>query len=540
MKLSLRRHLPWLVCIVIVGLFITRNLWTTRAGIETHDGIFHLIRQEVFVSELKNGQFPVRWAGTLDNGFGLPLFNYIYPGPYYLGAPLSFLGLSAQWVVKLVEVGLYLLGGIGIYLLLARKNQLYATISTLLYLTTPYLLLNIFVRGALGEFMAISCIPWVLVVFYDMVSKKRVTWYHPLPYFLLFISHNFLSFLFLPIYLLLAYRHLQVWKTVILNLLLSVGLAAFFLLPMLLEQRLLYSVASGNYTYNYADHFVYPIQLIFGKWGNGPSLSGLNDGLSFALGTTSLVVLGLAGLTAVKKRSKDLIFWLTITATTLFFLLPFSLPFWQFVAPLQLVQFPWRLLSITTITIPLIAFYLLQSYKHTKLSHLCIGIFLLLSLFFAYQYSSPPYFESNEQLAQQLYIHREGTTTSSRAEILPRWASLEERWIGEEPVRITTGNAQITDIISSPSKLTFTANSSDPDTKYQIKRNYFPMWEVSNEEGKSYEVLPTQEGEIIFAAQPGVHTYTLHIGSTKTEILANSITLIAFAICLLLMFRRRL
>jgi hypothetical protein len=539
MKINLSRHLPWLACIVVVGLFITRYLWTTRAGIETHDGIFHLIRQEVFVSELKSGQFPVRWAGALDNGFGLPLFNYIYPGPYYLGAPLSLLGLNAQWVIKIVEVGLYLLGGVGMYLLFAHKHKLYAAISALLYLTTPYLLLNLFVRGALGEFMAISCIPWVLTTFFDMVRQKRLTWYHPLPYALLFISHNFLRFLFLPIYFLLILRYRSAWKVVFLGLLLSLGLAAFFVLPMLLEQGLLYSVASGNYTYNYADHFVYPIQLIFGKWGNGPSLSGLGDGLSFALGVTSLVVLGLGSVTAVKKRNMDLIFWLAISGITLFFLLPASLPIWQLVRPLQLIQFPWRLLSITTITIPLIAFYLLSGYKRTRLISLGLLVGIALSIFFAYQYSTPPYLESNEQLAQQLYVHREKTTTSSRAEILPRWGSLEERWIGEEPIRIATGNAQIIEVVASPSRLTFIADSSDPNTTYQVKRNYFPAWVVEDETSKTYKVVPSQEGDVTFIGQIGRHTYTVQIRSTHIEIIANGVTLFALAICLLLMFRSR-
>ena len=47
----------------------------------THDGVFHLVRLAHFYNELKNGQFPVRWAHDLAYGFGYPLFNYIAPLP---------------------------------------------------------------------------------------------------------------------------------------------------------------------------------------------------------------------------------------------------------------------------------------------------------------------------------------------------------------------------------------------------------------------------------------------------------------------------
>ena len=117
---------------------------------------------------------------------------------------------------------------------------------------------------------------------------------------------------------------------------------------------------------------------------------------------------------------------------------------------------------------------------------------------------------------------------------------MEERWIGEEPIRIATGNAQLTNIVSSPSKLVFTANSSDPSTIYQIKRNYFPAWSVSDETKKSYMTSPTQEGDISFAGQIGTHTYTVKMGSTPTETIANGVTLLTLALCLVLVFRRRI
>ncbi len=512
-------HFPWLLAITLVAVLLTRNLWGTRAWIETHDGIFHLIRQEVFTGEIKNGQFPVRWAGTLDNGFGLPLFNYVYPGPYYLGLPLSIIGVSSKWVIKFVEIGLYLLGGFGMYFLFAKIDKFRATVTSLLYLTTPYLLLNIFVRGALGEFMAISLLPWVLLTLGDMSDQKRLLWYHPLPYFFLFIAHNFLSFLFLPIYLLLAYFHRSSWRIILSSFALSLALSAFFVLPMIVERGFLASVASHNFTYNYADHFVYPVQLLFSKWGIGHSYAGLNDGFSFMLGFSNLVVLGLALYHSIFKRKRVVLSWTFITFTTIFFMLPVSLVFWQIIQPIQIIQFPWRLLSLTTIAIPILAFYVL----HSRFLAL---VLITCSLFFAYRYSTPFYFQNNNQLATQLYIHRDKTTTSSRAEMLPKWASVEEKWKGEENLRVESGSAQIITAISTPSVVKFSSHGDTSTVVYRVRRNYFPSWIVRDEQGNDYEVRSTPDAEISFTGLPGLHTYSIYVGSTKTELLANWISLL--------------
>lgn len=537
---KLLSHWLHLLVLCLLTIFLTRNLWSTRAWIETHDGIFHLIRQEVFIDELKSGQFPVRWAGSLDNGLGLPLFNYIYPGPYYLGSVFSLLGLSSKWVIKIVEIGLYLLGGLGFYTLFARRDRLLALITSLLYLTTPYLLLNIFVRGSLGEFMAISLIPWVFVSLQNMRSRRTLEWYHPLPYFLLFISHNFLSFLFLPIYLILTFLDRTAIKNVLKSLVVSVFLSAFFIIPMINERGLLYSVSSGNFTYSFADHFVYPLQLIYSRWGIGHSYAGTGDGFSFALGLANLAVLFIAILTLFYKRSRDIYTYLALTLLIIFFLLPISLPLWKIIFPLQIIQFPWRLLSLTTITIPLLAFSLLTTYRSYKYFATVVAVLLLGNLAFAVRYSTPFYFQNNDQLSTQLYIHRKQTTTSSRLEMLPKWGAIEPKWIGSEHLRIDSGIAEVINLTSTPVNITFESNAQDDGVRYRIRRNYFPSWFVRDELGDTYPVTPTADGELSFVGKTGNHTYNVFVGSTPVERVSNWISLAGLLYLLSLIIRPKM
>jgi len=524
----LRKHLLPLTVILLFVLFVTRVIWSTRSVIETHDGIFHVIRQAELTEMIRLGQFPVRWAGRLDNGFGLPLFNYVYPGPYYLALPLTLIGISAKWAIKLLMLGSYLMGGVGVYFLFATRSRRRALFAALLYLSTPYLLLNLFVRGALGELLAMSLLPLVILFLQDLSNTKKLKWYHPLPYFLLFLSHNFLSFLFLPIYLLYAFFR-RSFKSALISLILSLGLAAFFVIPMLSERGYLLSVTQNDYTYTYQDHFVYLSQLLYSPWGHGYSVVGSGDAMSFQLGIPQLFFVATALWLLLKKRGNpDLKFWLAILAAVIFFTTPLSLPLWRFLSPLQIVQFPWRMLALSSMPLAIIAYYSLQSGKLGSSKRLLLLILLGIGFIFAYLYSTPAYLQNPAQFQQQLYIHQEKTTTSSRRELLPKWSTGDERWKGDEEARVLRGVGDLLLTSANPISLTIRSITDDPNAVYLIRRHYFPLWQLTDESGKIIPLSPDEAGEIIFAPDIGSHEYSLTLLSTPIERLSNFLTILTF------------
>lgn len=537
MRKLLSRSLLPLALLVILTLVLTRHLWTTRGWIETHDGIFHLIRLEAMATSLKAGVFPVRWIGSLDNGFGLPLFNYVYPGPYYLGAIPLLLGVGSLWVLKLVTIGFLGLGALGVYLSLARLSRPGALLASVFFLVTPYLLELVYVRGALGELAAVCLLPWVIASYLDLGDRGRFRWYHPLAFALLLLSHNFLSFLFLPLYLLLIFIRRRAVKPALLSLALSFGLASFFVLPLFLEQGYLTSVATGNFTYTLADHFVYFRQLVLPSWGHGHSVVGLGDGLSFQLGIPTLGVLLLAIFVAFGKKGSNLRLLLALALLIIFAMLPISSPLWSLLSPLSLIQFPWRLLSLMVVLTPYLVFLL---FTHFPRIRPILLLLLLPGFFYAWQYSTPAYLGSSEQLERELYIHREKTTTSSRAELLPRWVDGQERWRGAEDLRIVSGNAEVTVIKSSPVNLVVSSSTQAVDTQYLLRRNYFPAWHLTNENGKKLPLTPSDNGEILFTPELGTHTYTLIMGSTMLESLSNLISFLALLLLVGLALKPRL
>src|SRR3989344_1211945 len=81
----------------------------------THDGGVHLPRIAAYVKALSDGHIPVRWAGDLNYGYGLPLFNFIYQTPYFLASLFVFLGMGLVASFKAILVVSFLLSGIFMY-----------------------------------------------------------------------------------------------------------------------------------------------------------------------------------------------------------------------------------------------------------------------------------------------------------------------------------------------------------------------------------------------------------------------------------------
>mgnify|MGYP001558299250 FL=1 len=47
---------------------------------QSDDGEWMVIRFSAFHQALRDGQFPVRWLGRLNQEYGYPVANFLYPG----------------------------------------------------------------------------------------------------------------------------------------------------------------------------------------------------------------------------------------------------------------------------------------------------------------------------------------------------------------------------------------------------------------------------------------------------------------------------
>jgi hypothetical protein len=373
-----------LILLFILSAFALAPLASPGYFFGAHDAdhsVFFLVE---FDKALRDGALWPRWGPDHALGYGYPLWLLYAPLAYYAAEGFHLLGLGFTAAVKAGWALGFLFGGWGMFLLLRRwfgrgpAGRAAALVGSLLYVYAPYHLLTIYVRAAYAEFSALAWFPWVLLAFDRVVSPSsqeagarvwRAVALAALAYAGLLLTHSGSILLFTPLLLaflllVLLRRGVQLgWAwgelgrtalRVAAGGLLAVGLAAIFLLPMLLEQRYILQEQWLQGSYGYRGNFVYLSQLLDPFWGYGYSddLTGPNDGLSFQLGIAGVVLALAAAVTGLRRGQPQRSvtgFFLAATLTSLAAMLPLAQPLWDAIGPAALIQFPWRLLGIASL-----------------------------------------------------------------------------------------------------------------------------------------------------------------------------------------------
>jgi uncharacterized membrane protein len=218
--------------------------------------VLHLIRLAALDRLLHEGAMYPRWIPQLFVGLGYPLLNFYGPAVYYFTELLHLLGLGLFQASEAVLVILLIFGGFGMYRfasdVFGGHRRWAALVSATAYMYTPYLLTNLFVRGAIAELAAEALLPWILWSFRRLLKSS-----HPTPYLLaavlslggLAITHAVTLVLLPPLlmgYVLVLWwqdgRRTVSWRWLAAALAMSAGVSAFFWLPLIIERQSL----SGN------------------------------------------------------------------------------------------------------------------------------------------------------------------------------------------------------------------------------------------------------------------------------------------------------
>lgn len=350
---------------------------------------------------LRDHHFPVRWVKDLGYGYGYPLFNFYAPLPYYFGALLHLAGINLITAVKLIFSFGIILATLSMYFLAKEFwEEEGAIFSAILYQYLPYHAVQIYVRGAVGEYWAYGLTPLLALALYKILQgKNRYCWviFGAITYGALLLSHNVSALLitgiliiFIPIYcsFLIFYKKP---KTFILStisiFILGLGITAFFWLPAFIEKDLTKVnevITGGSF---YADHFVSLKQLWDSPWGYGGSAPpGKIDGMSFKIGKLHLLLGFFSLILIILKRDRKSFYLLLITSSlfllSIIMMIPVSKPLWQIFRILNYLQFPWRWLILTGFSLSLLGgavIFFAKRYS-SLLGRLIIGLMTFLTI----------------------------------------------------------------------------------------------------------------------------------------------------------------
>ncbi|MBI2309824.1 hypothetical protein HYU89_02910 [Candidatus Collierbacteria bacterium] len=341
------------------------------------DGEWMVIRLTAFHESFRKGQIPVRWLSRLNHEYGYPVTNFLYPLPFYLAEPFYALTRDPVLAVKIV-MGLAIASmAVGSYVLFKKWGTAEGIIGALTYSYSPYVVFNLYQRGSLGELVAMGIVPWV---FWAISSKKLL-----LSSFFtaaLITAHNVVAALFLPLVVVCVLWKFKTraWFMVHgLWFMLAFGLSAFFWFPALAEYRFVRTsqIAVSDFSNEYLS-----LQNAFER--TGPISVLTNFGLP------------------------------------LFFLTENSKWFWNLFKPLQIIQFPWRLLNLFSfISSGIISFLIFKLKKYRLFQSLIIIFIAVITFISVFPFLSPKSFTNYPPS----YYQTNDDSTTVRAEYTPIWVN---------------------------------------------------------------------------------------------------------------------
>ncbi len=529
--------------IILLLIFLICCNWSLPfPGLPSGHDLNHQARIYEMAQGLKQGTFPVIWSQNLSYGYGMPLFEFYAPLPYYTGALFHLIGFSLNQSVELVIITANLITLIGGFLLTKElfKNNTVATLATGILLLFPYRAVNLFVRAAISEAWAMGMLCFVFWSISQIINNRKNSWlYLSLSFAGLILSHNLTALLSMPFLitfgLILILLKKMTWSKRWQRLmqlsfsgLLGLGLAAFYFIPALIEKKFTQvDKFTLSHQYNFHQHFLYIRQFLkpWGEWEFGGSGWGPNDEMSFFLGYAQIFILLIASIMVIKFiysliKTKKIplqhslhIFILFLTGISLLLTLHKTTFIWELFNFSQYIQFPWRFLTVSGILISLLAGSVYQKLNSQQQKiFFTISIILLLTI-------NPKYFRSEKNFPlptekeKSYYQHIKTKNSSNLFDYMPENLKFFRKkgfYVYKNPQ-----NQQV----------------QVPATSFFPKSiaNFSPQLHTETTTRKEFSLTATHAAEINLnlAYYPG---WTTKINQRETETYANDLGLLSFQV----------
>ncbi len=510
-----RNVLVWLglllLCLPIIRPFLSRGYFPTQ------DGEWAVVRLAEMHRELKDGQFPPRWAGYLNHGYGYPLFLFTYPFPYYLAEFFHLTGFSLISAIKAIFI-LSVIGSAVCMYFLGRKlwGEGGAWLSVATYLYAPYRMTNLFVRGAIGESLAFVFYPLLLFLIYAF--KDRVSWRLILATSLgvaaFLLTHNASVILFAPVLILwiwFVWKDLDRSKRWNFGLSLGLGLliSAHFWLPAIVEKKFI--ALSATPLADKLSNFVLFQELFLSPWqfSTRPPLL-----LGFIL--TILGIVG--GIILVRQREQKFnrIRWILVGITLFSFLMLFSIShlLWQ-LPLLGEIDFPWRMLSVVSFLLALLSGAMALKIK----SKLLLIFLILVAVGLNLQYiQTQPMFQKSDE-----YYATNDATTTSADELMPVWVRKKP---ANRPEKTFIGftNSQVT--VNKDTAVTKDLTITTRGESLVFNQVYFPGWTAFVDDQVVELNKMEHTGLMSIQVPSGAHTVRFNFTRTPTRIIADILSIL--------------
>ncbi len=383
--------------VLLVGILASLPLFSDYL-IQGHDLSFHLLRIEGIKEALLSGQFPVRIHPVQFEGYGYATAIY-YPEIFlYLPACLRLLGYS---VMDAYKIFLFIVNiataWIAFYSFSKICDSKRAGIcGSVLYTLSLYRLINVYFRSALGECLAMTFIPLLMLgIYYILISERKEREKRRRGMLCLIVSltgilqSHILSCEMIGIVcVVLAVVYLgkilkqRRWFDIIISGLFTVMLNLWFLVPFLMSMR--ENIMVKMFSEDIAGQALNPAQLFFPLsevvGSNQNLLNGMADEMPFGIGFAMTLSIIFIVLGIQNWRIKDfkyrfgfgiICFFLGLIClwmTTTWFPWTQINEIGGMVAKIMnIVQYPWRYIGPATILLIIAVLFFIKDIEDKKI-----------------------------------------------------------------------------------------------------------------------------------------------------------------------------
>jgi hypothetical protein len=545
---------PLILFLFVVLTFFACSPLSLDTWFKGGDSIIHLIRSNDVCYEMSVGNYYPRFLSQACFGKGLPTLNFYPPAFYLIVGYLNAVGFPIITAMAIVCAGSFFLSAWGMYLWTRKYcGEIGALIAAAIYLFAPYHLADIYLRGALPEFMALAILPYLfhgIDLSFSPARSLHGIIYTGLASAAIVLTHNLTAVMILPFalcYFVWCYFYYKAsYRTGVsacLGPLAGAGLSSFYWMPVIFERKFLGGTGvsiEGNL--HYSKHF-----------NSVAAFFSSKDADVFTFNSLYVVMFlcAAASITALASY-KDTRKWFGLLVIVFCFLsvvmtLSLSTPVYEAIPVLQYLQFPYRFLGPATLFLAAFCAFvpLSKPLVDRKVVALVVcGLIMVFCIFLSdglRKVAGPlPAFPPNpvafSKKPSPIFL------SWSDGDFMPLDANLARGDVVEFPVVLSnsSGALPVTNYRIVGAKLSCRV-ALPQETVLVGPWFYFPGWEASCD-NKKLAVYPDDYGLVAVTVPQGEHDIEIRFGTTGPRVagwILSGMSLLTVASYLLFRFSRK-
>lgn len=490
-KILKNRKIIDIVIIIVVAMILGMPLLNSGVDVYLDDGIQHIARAYGTYGAIKENGIFAKVIPSFANNFG-------YSWDLFYG-PLSTMGIilikliCGNYIVayKIFVLIVLILSGYCMYkfMLEVTENSNAALLASILYMSFPYHLTDLYTRNALGEYVSFVFIPLVFLGLYNLFNSTENPYYLVIGAVGLILTHNLSTVMvafFAFLYLLINIKKLKsnkIRNSFLLNFLFIMLTTMFFWGP-LLETKFS------------AEYFVYQdnaMSIPEDMAKSGLTLKDLfvtksQSSFIFELGLPIIIMIGLSVMAfrIVDDKFKEIYdFSLIISIISLWMstkYFPWKILPYEF----SIFQFPWRFLEIAAFFLSVICsinmLTIIRKFNYKDVAIISIVTILYVSSFCGKIYINKDIQDiNNYDLGNISGKENECSAGIAWEEYLPERAFHKKFYIAtrEDAIYVIQGKAIIENEEKNGSNYKADIKTLDAEyTLFELPYLYYPGYEI--------------------------------------------------------------